>query len=224
MTKENGKPKTKDIATHSSEIENIHTAAQEDAGFEELLKFKKGDYFIGEELIPLGTEYLAHAVGWTKIWIKFVDGERVDRRVYRVARGERPPEREDLDDLDKDKWPLGLDEKPADPWVLQYLLPLEDVSSGEVVIFVTPSYGGRRAVADLCAAYAKHTAKNGGGQPIIKLAKTDMPTKKFGKVARPLFDIVGWDDAGDPPPIDNIPDDGTPPVASEDEFGDEVRF
>ena len=41
-----------------------------------------------------------------------------DRKVYRVAYGERPPEREDLDDLDQDKWPEGLDGNPADPWVV----------------------------------------------------------------------------------------------------------
>ena len=103
-------------ATRGTEAENILGAAREDAGFEKLLKFKKGEYLIGEELVPLGTEYVAHAVGWTKCWIKFVDGEVVERKTYRVAYGERPPEREDLDDLDRDKWPEGLDGNPADPW------------------------------------------------------------------------------------------------------------
>ena len=154
------KDKAVDVAAAGgTEVENILGAAQEDAGFEKLLKFRKGDFFIGEELVPLGTKYIAHAIGWTKCWIKFVEDEVAERKTYRVALGEQPPEREDLDDLEKDNWPEGIDGKPADPWSLQYLLPLEKISDGEVVIFTTSSFGGRRAVADLCTAYAKRTNK-----------------------------------------------------------------
>jgi len=142
----------------------------------------------------------------------------VDRKVYRVAYGERPPEREDLGDLDQDKWPEGLDGSPADPWVLQYLLPLEHMPSGELVVFVTSSIGGRRSVADLCSAYAKRKGKKPDcGQPIIKLATAEMPTRRYGKVLRPYFEIIGWHDAAG--------GDETPPaVESEDEFADEIPF
>lgn len=202
------------VAVGGTEAENILNAAQKDAGFEKLLKFRKGDYFSDEQLVPLGTKYIAHVIGWTKCWIKFVDGEVADRKVYRIALGEQPPEREDLDDLDQDNWPEGVDGNPADPWSFQYLIPLERISDGEVVIFTTSSFGGRRAVADLCAAYAKRTTKSAGcGQPVVRLAKAEMPTKKFGKVPRPHFEIVGWDE----PPSDI--DEGPPPVTSEDEFG-----
>ena len=206
-------------AARGTEIDNILGAAQEDAGFAKLLKFKKGEYFIGEELVPLGTEYIAHAVGWTKCWIKFRDGEVVERQTYRVALGEQPPERENLDDLEKDNWPEGIDGKPADPWTLQYLLPLEKLSDGDVVIFTTSSFGGRQAVADLCKAYAKRAEKNANcGQPIVKLAKTEMPTKKFGRVPRPRFEIVGWDD-----PLSAFAE-APPPVAPEGEFEDSIPF
>jgi hypothetical protein len=211
-------------AMGSTEVENILGAAQEDAGFEKFLKFKKGEFFIGEEPVPLGTEYIAHAIGWTKCWLKFVNGEVAERKVYRVALGERPAEREGLDDLEKDNWPEGIDGNPADPWSLQYYLPLEKISDGEVVIFTTSSTGGRRAVADLCAAYAKRTTKSANcGQPIVKLAKAEMPTKKFGKVPRPQFNIIGWDEPSDPLPVNGIPDE-PPPVTSEDEFQDQVQF
>jgi hypothetical protein len=207
------------ITTHNTEIENIHTAAQEDAGFEKMLKFKKGEYFIGEEEIPLGTEYLAHAAAWVKCWIKFIDGEPVDRKPYRVALGEKPPVRENLDARDEDEWPE-VDGHPADPWVLQYLLPLENMKNGEVVIFVTSSYGGKRAVADLCDAYAKRTKKTGCGQPIIKLAKTTFPHKKYGPVLRPLFEVDGWDQQGVAGDFDEV----IPPVASEADFQDQIDF
>ena len=106
----------------------------------------------------------------------------------------------------------------------QYLLPLENPSSGEVVIFVTSSFGGRRAVADLCATYAKRAAKSPDcGQPLIKLAVTDMPTKKFGKVPRPLFEIAGWDEAASG--IEVIPPTPpTPPAALKNEMNDEIPF
>jgi hypothetical protein len=205
--------------TRNTEIENIHDAAKEDAGFEKLLKFKKGEYFIGEASVPLGTEYLAHTAAWTKCWIKFVDGEVADRKVYRVALGEKPPVREDLDDRNENEWLKDDDGDPVDPWVYQYLLPLENMKTGEVVIFVTPSWGGRRAVADLCDIYAKRAKKTGCGQPIIKLAKTDFPSKKYGKVLRPLFEVVDWDEQEATGSIEVIP-----PAASEDDYRDEIPF
>jgi hypothetical protein len=204
MTQENENRK---LTTRSAEIENIETAAQEDA-FDKFLNFRKGDYFIGEEEVPPDTDdYLAFAKAWTKIWIKRVDGKIVERKPYRVAKGERAPEREDLDDLDnKDNWPLGLDEKPEDPWQLFYILPLENISSGQVVIFSSRWFGGRRAVADLCMAWVKRTKKQpDSGQPIIRLAVGEMPTKKFGKVPCPVFKIVGWDEP--PPNIEVLPPD-----------------
>ena len=217
MTKQESKSVT---LGHAAELENIHAAAQEDAGFEKLLKFKKGEYFVGEDEIALGTEYLAHTTAWTKCWIKFLDGEVAERKMYRVAFGEKPPLREDLDERNEDEWPEGLSGEPTDPWVHQYLLPLEDIDTGEVVIFVTSSFGGRRAVADLCDAYTKRTKKTGCGQPIIKLAKTDMPTKKFGKVPRPLFVVDRWDEVEVMPPT--APEEAPewpeePPEYSDDE-------
>src|SRR6516162_5703190 len=92
---------SRDVAVqHSVEIENLRAAARQDAGFERILKFRKGEYSIAEEPVALGTEYLAHTTAWTKSWIKFVDGEVAERKMFRVSLGEQPPEREDLDDLD----------------------------------------------------------------------------------------------------------------------------
>jgi hypothetical protein len=180
--------------TNKTEAENILGAAQEDAAFDKILKFRKGNYQIGDDPVPLGTEYLAHAAAWTKGWIKFVEGKSADRKLYRVARGERPPQREELDERDENTWPTGPDGRPSDPWVYQYLLPLENLTTGEVVVFATPSIGGRQAVSNLCKEYAKRKLKGQTGQPIVALAAAEMPTKNFGKVPRPAFEIVGWDD------------------------------
>jgi hypothetical protein len=171
----------------------IANAANEDAGFEKLLKFKKGVYTTDANVVEWGTELLAHCVGWTKCWIKFEDGKVIERKMYRVAEGRRPPDREQLDDVQlvgvKDP-KTGLSK---DPWVYQYLLPMED-KSGEVMWFVTSSIGGKRAVADLCKSYSRRSQRIGHSeQPVIKLSGAVMPTKMFGDVPRPLFEIIGWD-------------------------------
>jgi hypothetical protein len=177
------------------EASNIGDEAQRDAGFEKMLKFKKGIYYCDGEEIALGTKLIAHCVGWTKTWVHFVDQKVIERKIYRVARGEKAPERDQLPDNDQSKWPIGINRLPADPWVYQYLLPLEDPHTEEVRIFVGSSFGGRRAVADLCAAYSRRAVKNkSSGQPIITLQTLMMPTKNYGDVPRPHFEIVGWDD------------------------------
>lgn len=178
-----------------SEADNIAGAAMEDAGFEKLLKFKKGVYECDNATVPHGTQYTAHCVGWTKCWIKFIDQQVVDRKMYRVALGERSPDRDQLDDNDRSKWAPGPNGQPSDPWVYQYLLPMED-EAGELVVFVTSSIGGKRAVADLCKSYSRRAQRTGTpAQPLIKLAGAVMPTRMFGDVPRPNFEIIGWDSA-----------------------------
>ena len=76
MSRWNNRERTMNQITKTEEINalttndtagNILAAAQEEAGVGELLKFRKGDYAIGKEAVPLGTEYLAHAAAWTKL-------------------------------------------------------------------------------------------------------------------------------------------------------------
>jgi hypothetical protein len=156
-----------------------------------LLKFKKTDYFIGDDKIPLDTRYVAYCDGWTKAWVKFVDGELIDKKLYRVVDGKVPPERDELGDLNQSEWEEDDEGEPKDPWTLQHYLPLEDVASGERYLFVSGSVGGRIAIEILCQRYARQ----GGGLPIVKLALGDFRTKKFGKVQRPDFPIVSWESA-----------------------------
>ena len=165
------------LTTHGTELENIASAAEQDGGFDKTFKFVKGKFFFNEEEeIPLDTKLIAHPEAWIKTWTKYVDDEVVERKVYHIAKGEKPPEREDLDDLHL----IGTKNKDglsADCWVLRNLLGFEHPASGEPLVFSTPSIGGRRAIADLCKIYARRVAKFGGGLPIIKLATVDMPTK-----------------------------------------------
>jgi hypothetical protein len=175
------------------EANAIGSAASEDGGFEALLKFKKGEYSLSGEVVPLGTRYIAHCIGWTRCWIKFEKQQVVERRMYRVADGKQPPDRSELDCLDKSTWPFGPTNQPSDPWVYQYLLPMENEETGDICIFVTSSIGGKRGVSDLCKGYSRRVARTGiAAQPIVQLAMAKMPTKMYGDVPRPAFDIVGW--------------------------------
>ena len=199
----------------------IGAAAQEDGGFETLLKFKKGQYFVGVDEVPMGTQYVAHCIGWTRCWIKFENQQVVDRKMFRVAEGRRAPDREELDSKDPAMWPVGPNGQPSDPWVYQYLLPMEFADNGDVSIFVTSSIGGKRAVADLCKAYSRRVARTGRSeQPIVKLAKTVMPTRMYGDVPRPLFEIVGW--TGDA--VEGIREIKSGPETLKQELDDEIPF
>jgi hypothetical protein len=176
-----------------SDAEIIMEAARKDAGFDKLLKFRKGTYICDGEEVPLGSEYIAQPIGWVKAWIKFVDGAPTERHYYRVIKGEVPPERPDMSDLDDATWPRDPAGRPLDPWSFQYLLPMEQAGGGELHVFVTSSFGGRRAVSDLCAAWSrKHAKDRHCGMPIIKLQKATMPSKKWGDVVRPDFPITDW--------------------------------
>ena len=173
-------------------LENLFS---DDAGFDKMLKFgtqqARDKYFADGQEVPLGTVFLAHCVGAAKRWIKFVDGKMAEQRTYRA--GQVPAERDELDDNDPMKWPSGLDDKPADPWVMQSLLPLEN-ETGELFVFITRSWGGRRAVGNLMKSYNLRTRRTGKSeQPYVKLGKSSFPSKKYGNVASPVFEIVSWD-------------------------------
>jgi hypothetical protein len=135
---------TKEIMIKSN---NLPTAYEEEAdtllaateGHEKLLKFVKGKYKVGDDEVPLGTQYVGHPNQLTYCWIKFRDKKVVERRMGKAVEKWLPPQREELDDNDPATWEKGLDGKPKDPWSFQHLLPFEHLESGEVVIFVTSS-------------------------------------------------------------------------------------
>jgi hypothetical protein len=204
-------------AVYEQEADNILAASKKDCSFEKLLKFKKGKYFISEDEVPLGTQYVAHANQWTFCWIKFVDKKVAERRMFKVSDGIAPPEREELDDNDQSSWEIGLDGKPKDPWSLQYLLPLENFENGEIVIFTSATAGGRMSIAELSQAWSRHVKRGSRAMPIVKLSVDNFTSKKFGAVQRPLFEITGWDEA----PASGV--EIAPPTAAS-ELNDEIPF
>jgi hypothetical protein len=173
------------------EADNILAGIKDDTPAR-LLKFRDGGYFVGSDPVALGTKFFAIVTDWQKVWIKFIDKKMVDHKSYRPARREIPPERDELDDVHL-IGSKGTDGRSNDPWTYQYMLPLENVESGEVLIFTTPSWGGRKAVQELSAEYSKRVQGGLVGCPIIELAAQDMTTQ-HGTTPRPVLKVVDWDD------------------------------
>ena len=207
-------------AAHEAEVNNLLVATRD--VFQKLLKFKKGKFYIQDDEVPIGTEYVAHPSQLTLCWIKFSGGEVADRRLGKAADGYRPPEREELGDRDESKWERGLDGKPKDPWSFQHLLPLENPENGEVVIFTTSSVGGARGVKELVQEWARRAKKGSRALPIVKLATMDMNTKKYGAVPRPYFPVIAWDALPADDVKMNIADEAALSVASE--LDDDIPF
>lgn len=213
-----------EIQKIDQELDYLAAAAMRDAGSQKMLKFVKGDYFCDGKEVERGTQLIAHVVGWRQDWVKFWDRKRVERRMYRVTRGEIPPERNQLPDLDQTQWQIGIDGKnPSDPWSLQYLLPMENSETNEAMIFVTRSTGGRVAISELVNKYASRSRREPGvGQPLIRLQKTMMPTGSYGNVIRPLFEVVSFETPSGQEPMRDISPDAINQVDAD--MADEIPF
>jgi hypothetical protein len=187
-----------------------------------LLKFVKGEWLIGDDVVPENTEYVAHLDQLLRGRVKFEDGTVVDRKnVGKVANGYKPPLREKLPDTDPSKWEQ-VDGKPSDPWSEQWYLPLISVETGELVTYATGSKGGIGAIADLCRIYGH---KHNGLLPVIALKVRSYKHKKYGKIETPDFRIVGWDDSGVKTEAAAIPVQSAPQTATaHDDMKDEIPF
>jgi hypothetical protein len=180
--------------------ENPWLEAAAESGNErgKLLKFVKGKYGTGDDVVPEGTEYVAHINQLVRGWSKFEDSKIVEQHLGKVADGFKVPARSDLSDTDPKKWNKDSDGEPRDPWVLQWYLPLVGVESGELITFVTGSKGGIEAIGTLCRVYGrKH---RDGLLPIVALGVRSYKHKKYGRIENPDLAIVGWDGEPTAPP------------------------
>jgi hypothetical protein len=174
-----------------------------------LLKFAKGRYSKGADEVELGREYIAHVDQWARGWVRFEDGKPVEKRIGRAIDDFQMPERDELGDTDEAQWETDAAGKPRDPWARQSYLPMEDVKTGEIVVFVTSSVGGRGAVGTVCDRAAMNARF---GKPRIRLAVRSYRHAQFGRIETPEFTIVGWTDqiAAPPKPLRKELDDEIP--------------
>jgi hypothetical protein len=172
--------------------------AQNSGGFGgPLLKFKKDEHFVlGADKVPEGTEFIAYPKEVRQGWSKFENKKLIDEKTGKPVLGFVVPEREELGDLDKSKWPKNDAGAPADPWIKQSFLPLENVATGQLVVFVSSSQGGMGAIATLCGTAARNMHR---GNPYIRMRVGSYKHPKFGRVQVPEFSVVGWEGSSPAP-------------------------
>lgn len=191
---------------------NIVAALRSD-GMRELMKFDKGDYKKrGGVIVPLETRFVAHVTEMQHGYVRFNDEqELVERHVARMADGHKLPDRSELSNPE-------LEGTEHDPYVFQYYLPMEEVETDDMVVFVTGSVGGEIALTNL----AQKVAREKRGRPTIELALGYFTTKKYGKTLRPDLKIVGWEI--NPNGILVPSDDNQPKPSLTAEMSDEIPF
>lgn len=176
------------------------------------IKFNGKD---GKFEMPGSDEPLSEATRWAarvdEMWsghIKFNgEGEQPTRVGGLPYNNYEMPPRESLGDLDPDEWPDGLDGKPADPWLHQMLVPLQNIETSEVFTFQTTSATGRTAVGALMRAYNRMRTAYPGEVPIVQLKPSSYEHRTFGKVNIPAFVIVGRTNVDEPKPADDMDDE-----------------
>jgi hypothetical protein len=151
-----------------------------------MLKFSDGQFLIDKtERLAAGSKLVANAV--VTAWICWRDNKPVEHCVTQP--GQRHPARDALPDLDQTEWPLGLNGEPNDPWKDTRYLHLIDRQTGTDLTFITDSFGGRRAIADLKSQIANVRLAHPSALPVVMPRSVPWKTK-YGIKQRPQFEVV----------------------------------
>src|SRR5262249_50322017 len=67
----------------------LQVAAESSGNFGKLLKFVKGKWEVGDDEVPIGTEYIAHIDQLARGWVHFEDGEIVGDPIIEKIVGTR---------------------------------------------------------------------------------------------------------------------------------------
>ena len=183
MTSENETKLERNIMTTGTEtklparLEDIaDVMLAETASSTPLLRFKKAEYFKGDDEVEVGHEFIAYPFDAMRGLVHWKDDTVVEQRLGRI----------------RDGFILEREDFPADEdWKPQYALPLEDPETGEFVAFVSGSFGGKKAIHNLINTTARAVkAGRGEATPLIRLAVGSFTSKEYGKIACPSFEIV----------------------------------
>jgi hypothetical protein len=160
----------------------------------ELLRFSKGDYFVGkDDTVELGTAFTANLDELMAGWIHWHDGKPIEHIMVRVADGIPPKLRDELGNSDPSEWPVDKAGQSKDPWQFSNYLPMMN-DKGELFTFTTSSRGGINAIADLARRYARHRAKHPNVFPQIALNVDSYQHKdpQLGRIKFPVFEPAGY--------------------------------
>lgn len=167
----------------------------------QLLKFDKGDWLLGADGSEVSKDKQFTAVmdelmiGWTK----WQDNKPVATDMGPLASGFIAAKRNSLGDLDEAEWEKDDKDVPRDPWQFTNTLILREPGTNgedeatEVYTFPTSSRGGINFMGELCKKYVTLTKQNGKGYPILTLSMEAYNHPTYGRVKKPVFEVVGWE-------------------------------
>lgn len=187
------KPATDDV-TKACAAYAATTQASAIAG--DLLAFRKGVWQRSEskEAVPADATFVANMAELWRGWVRWHDGTPAEHRLVRCVDG-RPPGRNELGHHDEAEWETGNDGSPRDPWTMTDRVVMRESGGGELALltFSTGSVGGRQALGALCSTYARRSAEHASSYPVVKLGSEMWQHKVYGAIAKPKFDIAGWE-------------------------------
>jgi len=169
----------------------LQYATEGGGGLGERLKFHKGQWFCGDDEIPLGTQYLAEMDQLARGWVRWHEGKPVEYRLDFVRDGKKIANREDLGFTDESEWEQDEKGKPKDPWQKQSFLPLLHLETVENFVWVFSSLGSERAAQKLSLAYWKRGLSH---LPIVSLQAGSYRHDTFGRIDTPILKIERWQD------------------------------
>jgi hypothetical protein len=176
-----------------------------------MLKFSKdGEYQVVEDESTIGEDVQFVAVAPETLigWIKFNGpGNPPSREMGLLYDGYQMPSRESLGDTDEAAWEMGLDGRPADPWVHTLYLVLQRVDNSELFTFAAMSKTSRRAVGVLLRHYDRMQRTHPGYLPVVNLKVGGYQHRdtRVGWVKTPVIAAVGQtlgENAAEPIPAD----------------------
>jgi hypothetical protein len=166
----------------------------------QILKFVRGSFKAGrdETVVPIGTR-LTVALDTVEVgWERWDSGVLTDSQTGLICEGYSRPDRGQLGDMDRAMWPLDkATGQPKDPWqkVSRVVMYGKKGDESSLYTFITRSYGGIQAVADLCRVAGKEMRMHGNAWPVVALkASSYRNTKHNTMVDVPILDLVDWSD------------------------------
>jgi hypothetical protein len=154
-----------------------------------IVRCNDGQWLRGKESTPInGSQWLA--LSTRSCWTRW-QGNRPERYLFREP-GRDLPERDELGDLDQDKWEAGPGGgEKRDPWQHAAFLYLANEASAELLTFSTSTFGGRGAIRDLAEQIGLMRGAHPRAVPLVELVNRPVSTR-YGRKVWPHLKVVGW--------------------------------
>ena len=198
-----------DLAPVTADAINALAAFADDAasGTVNYLKFSKGDFVYGPEEATIDPEerFAVDISSLKRGFICWGDGAVLGEEMKPVTQG--AVNEDSLEDYSDQ----------GGEWRDQTSIEFTSMEDGQVFLFKTSSYGGRKAIAEVVSKFAQR-AKRGETSvvPVITMLAGSYKHKSYGKVHVPVFEVVDWlqpgqsDHSNDPVQGEIVEDDDIP--------------